>query len=120
MSRRAPSLSPARHKGPRTGHHGTKFVDAAGVIEAVQGVKDEADPTRLMRCESALKWDHRRSGTRIDIAQGNSFEVGSQSAPMGTIFMSISDALSEGCSIFWRDPTWMLIHTHCAACQRSS
>jgi len=50
-----------------------------------------------MRCEAALKWDpHRRSGARIDIAQGSSVEVGSQSTPIGTIFMSISDAISKG------------------------
>jgi hypothetical protein len=67
-------------------------LSTLSALSSVQGVKDEADPTRLTRCESALKWDHRRSGTRVDIAQGNSVEVGSQSAPIGTIFMSISDA----------------------------
>jgi hypothetical protein len=29
--------------------YGTPFVDAAGLIAAVRGIQDEADPTRLMR-----------------------------------------------------------------------
>jgi hypothetical protein len=88
-------------------------LSTLSALSSVQGVKDEADPTRLMRCESAMKWDPTAAdrAQRVDVAQGNSVEVGSQQAPIGTIFMSISDALSEGCSIFWRDPTWVLIHT---------
>ena len=29
--------------------YGAPFVDAAGLIAAVRGIEDEADPTRLMR-----------------------------------------------------------------------
>jgi hypothetical protein len=29
--------------------YGAPFVDAAGLIAAVQGIEGEADPTRLMR-----------------------------------------------------------------------